>query len=79
MLFFDVVFGLRICKLEYCISIFSINSLCFNWALLQAVFLGCFGSKVDAIDYYKSEIEKIGKEVSCSFCTTRLLAITSML
>ncbi|XP_062232345.1 CSC1-like protein At3g21620 [Phragmites australis] len=25
-------------------------------------FLGCFGSKVDAIDYYKSEIEKIGKE-----------------
>ncbi|KQK08047.1 CSC1-like protein At3g21620 [Brachypodium distachyon] len=25
-------------------------------------FLGCFGSEVDAIDYYKSEIEKIGKE-----------------
>ncbi|WVZ99815.1 hypothetical protein U9M48_045061 [Paspalum notatum var. saurae] len=25
-------------------------------------FLGCFGSTVDAIDYYKSEIEKIGKE-----------------
>ncbi|PUZ64441.1 hypothetical protein GQ55_3G144500 [Panicum hallii var. hallii] len=25
-------------------------------------FLGCFGSNVDAIDYYKSEIEKIGKE-----------------
>ncbi|OEL29986.1 CSC1-like protein [Dichanthelium oligosanthes] len=25
-------------------------------------FLGCFGSKVDAIDYYKSEIEKIVKE-----------------
>ncbi|AQK92675.1 Calcium permeable stress-gated cation channel 1 [Zea mays] len=25
-------------------------------------FLGCFGSKVDAIDYYKSEIEKIGKQ-----------------
>ncbi|CAL4895241.1 unnamed protein product [Urochloa decumbens] len=25
-------------------------------------FLGCFGSKVDAIDHYKSEIEKIGKE-----------------
>ncbi|KAK1698269.1 hypothetical protein QYE76_014966 [Lolium multiflorum] len=24
--------------------------------------LGCFGSDVDAIDYYKSEIEKIGKE-----------------
>jgi len=31
------------------------------------------------LDYYKSEIEKIGKEVSCSFCTTRLLALASML
>ncbi|BAF18422.1 calcium permeable stress-gated cation channel 1 [Oryza sativa Japonica Group] len=25
-------------------------------------FLGCFGSEVDAIEYYKAEIEKIGKE-----------------
>ncbi|KAG8069065.1 hypothetical protein GUJ93_ZPchr0005g15885 [Zizania palustris] len=25
-------------------------------------FLGCFGSEVDAIEYYKTEIEKIGKE-----------------
>lgn len=32
--------------------------------IVQTGFLGCFGSKVDAIDYYKSEIEKIGKEVS---------------
>jgi hypothetical protein len=24
---------------------------------------------VDAIDYYKSEVEKIGKEVSCGTCT----------
>lgn len=29
ILFFDVDFGLYISKLEYCISIFSINSLCF--------------------------------------------------
>nr|CAB3477295.1 unnamed protein product [Digitaria exilis] len=27
-------------------------------------FLGCFGAKVDAIDYYKSEIERIENEVS---------------
>lgn len=36
--------------------------------IVQTGFLGCFGSKVDAIDYYKSEIEKIGKEVSLCIC-----------
>jgi hypothetical protein len=34
--------------------------------LFQTGFLGCFGSEVDAIEYYKAEIEKIGKEVSCT-------------
>ncbi len=33
---------------------------------MQTGFLGCFGSEVDAIEYYKAEIEKIEKEVSCS-------------
>ena len=39
--------------------------------MLQTGFFGCFGSDVDAIDYYRSEIEKIGKEVSYKICTRK--------
>jgi hypothetical protein len=34
--------------------------------LFQTGFLGCFGSKVDAIEHYASEIERIENEVSPS-------------
>ena len=33
----------------------------------QTGFLGLFGDKVDAIDFYTSEIEKLSKEVSGTF------------
>lgn len=34
---------------------------------MQTGFLGLWGNKVDAIDYYTSEIEKLSKEVSGKF------------
>lgn len=35
-----------------------------NSLVVQTGFLGCFGTKVDAIEYYTSEIERIENEVS---------------
>jgi hypothetical protein len=35
-----------------------------HFLLLQTGFLGCFGPKVDAIEYYTLEIERVENEVS---------------
>lgn len=44
------------CSFVTCLKIFFI--------LVQTGFLGLSGEKVDAIDYYTSEVEKLSKEVS---------------
>ena len=39
----------------------------FTFPFYQTGFLGLFGEKVDAIDFYTSEIDKLSKEVSGAF------------
>lgn len=54
---------------------FDRNSIFFY----QTGFLGLCGDKVDAIDYYTAEIDKLSKEVSETFCPFGFIMLSMIL